>query len=92
MNYQPAFDFAMDSCYNAPTVDHAGAVKSGRSTCDIKDLNDAVECRVPSYLDNNNVYVRSRTNNGWTAQMYGYYFEVDHKERPAPVIFMIGNM
>ncbi|KAG9251824.1 NLP4 protein [Emericellopsis atlantica] len=80
MNYQPAFDFDMDSCYNAPAVDPTGAVNPGRSTCDIKNPNNAVECRVPSYLHNNNVYVRSRTNSGWTAQMYGYYFEVDHKE------------
>ena len=34
-------------------------------------------CRDPSDLDNNNVYVRSRCNNGWCAYVYDYYFEKD---------------
>lgn len=57
-----------------------GSVNPGRDTCDIQDPGNAVECRQQSYLDANNVYVRSRTNNGWTALLFGYYFEVDHKE------------
>jgi hypothetical protein len=34
-------------------------------------------CRDAVDLDNNNVYSRSRCNNGWCAHMYGYYFEKD---------------
>lgn len=37
----------------------------------------ADECRDPSDLDNNNVYVRSRCNNNWCAHVYAYYFEKD---------------
>lgn len=77
--FQPAFDFDTDSCYNAPAVDGDGNVNPGRDTCEIEDPGDASICRQPSYLDNNNVYVRSRTNNGWTAQLWGYYFETDAK-------------
>lgn len=51
----------------------------GRDTCEIEDPGDAGPCRQQSYLDGNNVYVRSRTNNGWTAMLYGYYFETDVK-------------
>lgn len=78
-NYQPAFDFDTDSCYNSPAVDGAGNVNPGRDTCEIADPSNAVECRQQSYLDGNNVYVRSRTNNGWTALLWGYYFETDAK-------------
>ena len=35
------------------------------------------DCRDESDLDNNNVYVRTRCNNGWCAYMYDYYFEKD---------------
>lgn len=72
-----AFDFDTDSCYNAPAVGPDGSVNPGRDTCEITDPGDAVQCRQESYLDSNNVYVRSRTNNGWTAMLFGYYFEVD---------------
>lgn len=37
----------------------------------------ADECRDESDLDNNNVYVRTRCNNGWCAYLYDYYFEKD---------------
>ncbi len=35
------------------------------------------DCRDESDLDNNNVYVRTRCNNGWCAYLYDYYFEKD---------------
>lgn len=76
---ETAFDFDTDSCYNAPAVDGDGNVNPGRDTCEIEDPGDASICRQQSYLDNNNVYVRSRTNNGWTAMLFGYYFETDAK-------------
>lgn len=34
-------------------------------------------CRDATDLDNNNVYSRSRCNNGWCAHLYEYYFEKD---------------
>lgn len=37
----------------------------------------AKDCRDESDLDNNNVYVRTRCNNGWCAYLYAYYFEKD---------------
>lgn len=37
-------------------------------------------CRDSWDLDNNNVYARSRCNNGWCAHMYGYYFEKDFRD------------
>ena len=37
----------------------------------------AKDCRDESDLDNNNVYVRTRCNNGWCAHLYAYYFEKD---------------
>jgi hypothetical protein len=37
----------------------------------------AKDCRDESDLDNNNVYVRTRCNNGWCAFLYDYYFEKD---------------
>ncbi|GAB1310668.1 Necrosis inducing-domain-containing [Madurella fahalii] len=37
----------------------------------------ADDCRNPDRLDHNNVYARSRCNNGWCAIMYEYYFEKD---------------
>lgn len=37
----------------------------------------ADDCHDESDLDNNNVYVRTRCNNGWCAYLYDYYFEKD---------------
>ncbi|KAK8124106.1 hypothetical protein PG999_004024 [Apiospora kogelbergensis] len=36
-----------------------------------------VDCHDESNLDNSNVYVRTRCNNGWCAYVYDYYFEKD---------------
>lgn len=66
----------MDSCYNAPAVSPDGTVNPGRDTCDAVD-SPSQNCHEPSYLDSNNIYVRSRCNNNWCALLYGYYYEVD---------------
>ncbi|KAL3955876.1 hypothetical protein ACCO45_009895 [Purpureocillium lilacinum] len=70
----------MDSCYNAPAISSAGVLNPGRDTCGaVTSPSDG--CREPGYLEVNNVYVRTRCNSGWCAHLYGYYFEVDAKEK-----------
>lgn len=76
LTFKPAFDFDQDSCYNAPAVGSDGVVNPGRDTCDSTNT-PSDPCHQPSYLESNNVYVRSRCNNGWCAQLWGYYYEVD---------------
>jgi hypothetical protein len=73
-----AFDFDTDSCYNAPAVGPDGSINGGRDPGDAVD-SPSQNCRDASYLDANNVYVRTRCNNGWCAHLYGYYMEVDAK-------------
>lgn len=72
--WQPAMDFDKDGCYNTPFINIQGKLAEGLSNW---YTDPAVGCRNASYLDNNNVYVRSRCNNGWCAHMYAYYFEKD---------------
>ncbi|KAH7131131.1 NLP4 protein [Dactylonectria macrodidyma] len=72
--WQPAMDFDKDSCYNTPAVGIDGVLDPGMNNC---YTTRPAGCRDESDLDNNNVYVRTRCNNGWCAHMYGYYFEKD---------------
>lgn len=68
-------DFDTDGCYNTPAIDANGYLNPGL------DINDSPApeggCRDEIDLRNNNVYSRSRCNNGWCGYMYGYYFEKD---------------
>ncbi|KAF4985435.1 hypothetical protein FGRMN_11208 [Fusarium graminum] len=73
--WQPALDFDTDGCYNVPAIDADGNVCPGQKAWMQYDF--AKNCRDESDLDNNNVYVRSRCNNGWCAYLYAYYFEKD---------------
>lgn len=74
LRFQPAMDFDTDSCYNVPAIDANGKVARGLP----HDYTGASsDCRDESDLDNNNVYVRRRCNNGWCVYLYDYYFEKD---------------
>ncbi|KAF4972082.1 hypothetical protein FZEAL_9676 [Fusarium zealandicum] len=73
--WQPSMDFDTDGCYNVPAIDGDGNVSPGMKAWMQYDF--AKDCRDESDLDNNNVYVRSRCNNGWCAYLYAYYFEKD---------------
>ncbi|KAK8093994.1 hypothetical protein PG997_000679 [Apiospora hydei] len=72
--WQPSLDFDTDGCYNTPAIGPDGDVAEG---LDHNYTGGADECRDESDLDNNNVYVRTRCNNGWCAYVYDYYFEKD---------------
>ncbi|KAI1256152.1 hypothetical protein MGN70_002313 [Eutypa lata] len=74
LTFQPSLDFDTDGCYNTPAIDADGNVAEG---LDHNYTGGADECRDESDLDNNNVYVRTRCNNGWCAYLYDYYFEKD---------------
>lgn len=69
----------MDSCYNVPAIGTDGTLNPGRDPCDQMD-GPSAGCREPGDLDNNNVYARTRCNNGWCAYMYAYYMQVDARE------------
>ncbi|KAH7109740.1 necrosis inducing protein-domain-containing protein, partial [Dactylonectria estremocensis] len=73
--WQPAMDFDTDGCYNVPAIGKDGTVSPGLKAWMQYDF--AKDCRDESDLDNNNVYVRTRCNNGWCAFLYDYYFEKD---------------
>ncbi|KAM5341981.1 hypothetical protein ACJ41O_015012 [Fusarium nematophilum] len=75
IKWQPAMDFDTDSCYNVPAIDMDGNVCPGLKAW--MQYEFAKDCRDESDLDNNNVYVRTRCNNGWCAFLYDYYFEKD---------------
>lgn len=64
--YQPVMDFDKDSCYNTPYIGRDGRVASGLTTYSTQLTSS---CRDKSDLENNNVYSRSRCNNGWCAYM-----------------------
>jgi len=68
-------DFDRDSCYNTPAIG-VGGVLNGGLPCTAGSAPEG-GCRDRSDLENNQVYVRLRCNNGWCAYMYGYYFEKD---------------
>ncbi|KAH7123285.1 necrosis inducing protein [Dactylonectria estremocensis] len=72
--WQPAMDFDTDSCYNSPAIGINGVLDPGLNNC---YTTGPAGCRDEGDLDNNNVYVRARCNNGWCAYIYGYYFEKD---------------
>lgn len=70
-----ALDFDTNGCYNTPAIGADGYLNPGH------DIDDSpapeAGCRDAVDLENNNVYARSRCNNGWCGHMYGYYFEKD---------------
>ncbi|KAI1774573.1 necrosis inducing protein-domain-containing protein [Hypoxylon cercidicola] len=74
LKWQPSLDFDTDGCYNTPAIFANGKVAEGLSN---DGTGGADGCRDPSDLENNNVYVRTRCNNGWCAHLYDYYFEKD---------------
>lgn len=74
LRWQPSMDFDTDSCYNVPAIDAAGNVCPGLTNEGTGNIDG---CRDQSDLENNNVYVRVRCNNGWCAYVYDYYFEKD---------------
>ncbi|KAK5989407.1 NLP effector protein 10 [Cladobotryum mycophilum] len=73
-NFQPILDYDSDSCYNVPAVDAQGNVTQGLSP---EHSTNTADCRNTPDLDNQNVYSRTRCNNGWCAYMYAHYFEKD---------------
>jgi len=74
IKWQPSMDFDTDGCYNVPAVNAQGATTAGLPHNFVSASSD---CRDASDLDNNNVYVRSRCNNGYCVHIYDYYFEKD---------------
>ncbi|CAJ2510258.1 Uu.00g061580.m01.CDS01 [Anthostomella pinea] len=73
LRWQPAMDFDTDSCYNTPAIGIDGSVAVG-----LPVMNKNPDgCHDISDLDNNNVYVRQRCNNGYCAYIYDYYFQKD---------------
>lgn len=74
LQFQPVLDYDTDSCYNVPAIDAQGNLAQGlKSTYQ----SNTKYCRDEADLDNQNVYVRERCNNGWCAYMYEHYFEKD---------------
>ncbi|KAF3004616.1 hypothetical protein E8E14_008605 [Neopestalotiopsis sp. 37M] len=77
IKYQPYLDFDRDSCYNSVAIDAQGNLNPGFGH---QNVGAADTCRDSSYLENNNVYVRSSCTDrggGWCGYMYAYYFEKD---------------
>lgn len=66
LKYQPVMDFDTDGCYNTPAIDMDGNIAEG---LDHTWTTTHGDCRDEEDLDNNNVYSRSRCNNGWCAYM-----------------------
>jgi hypothetical protein len=77
---QPAFDFDTDGCYPVPAIRSNGTTSPGLDVGIGSDLTGG--CRDGADLIDTNAYVRTASNNGWTAHMYGYYFEKDHTGVP----------
>ncbi|KAG5951108.1 hypothetical protein E4U53_003761 [Claviceps sorghi] len=75
MHYQPVLDYDEDSCYNVPAIDAQGRVSEGLKAAYTSNISGG--CRDPKHLNNQNVYVRARCNNGWCAYMYEHYFQKD---------------
>lgn len=66
LQFQPVLDYDTDSCYNVPAIDAQGNLAQGlKSTYQ----SNTKYCRDEADLDNQNVYVRERCNNGWCAYM-----------------------
>ncbi|KAK3387787.1 necrosis inducing protein [Podospora didyma] len=72
--FQPVLDFDKDGCYYTSAIDSSGNVNPGLGPVAKSPSSD---CRDANRLENNNLYSRSRCNNGWCAIMYEYYFEKD---------------
>ncbi|KAK8062596.1 hypothetical protein PG997_014693 [Apiospora hydei] len=70
----PLTDFDTDGCYFTAAIGPGGTTNPGLSPI-AKGM--AAECRDNNRLESNNLYSRSRCNNGWCAIMYEYYFEKD---------------
>jgi hypothetical protein len=68
IKFQPVLDYDTDSCYNQPAINLAGKINEGLSSYNTKNTWGP-GCRNSTDLDNQNVYVRSRCNNGWCAYM-----------------------
>ncbi|KAK4182831.1 secreted protein [Podospora australis] len=73
LKWQPGLDFDRDSCYNTPAIGANGFLNPGMGC----GKSPQGGCRDEIDLNNNNVYSRSRCNNGWCAHIYAYYFEKD---------------
>ncbi|KAK3937757.1 necrosis inducing protein-domain-containing protein [Diplogelasinospora grovesii] len=72
--FQPLMDFDRDGCYYTSAIDPNGNVNPGLGPVAKCPADD---CRNKNRLENNNLYSRTRCNNGWCAIMYEYYFEKD---------------
>lgn len=66
LQFQPLLDYDLDSCYNVPAIDAQGNLAQGLKSTYQSNTRD---CRDEEDLDNQNVYVRERCNNGWCAYM-----------------------
>ncbi|KAF4978210.1 hypothetical protein FZEAL_5371 [Fusarium zealandicum] len=77
IKFQPVVDYDKDSCYNVAAIDKDGNVAEGLET----DGDLSAGCRDEADLNNQNVYSRTRCNNGWCAHMYEFYFEKDSSGR-----------
>ncbi|KAL8341614.1 hypothetical protein RB598_003510 [Gaeumannomyces tritici] len=76
--YQPYTDFDKDGCYYTAAVGADGKKNGGLNAGQGVPPNCLrAQCRDNNRLENNNLYSRSRCNNGWCAVMYEYYFEKD---------------
>jgi hypothetical protein len=76
--FQPVTDFDKDGCYYTAAVGADGTKNGGLGPGQgVPPGCLASTCRDRNRLENNNVYSRSRCNNGWCAIMYEYYFEKD---------------
>lgn len=72
--FQPAIDFDTDVCFNVSAIDAAGNVSAGAPTYATRP---PAACRNPTYLQQSNVYVRARCNNGYCARVYSYFWQSD---------------
>ena len=69
--FQPVIDFDKDGCYYTSAIDPDGNLNPGLSAANGVQPNcQRATCRDNNRLENNNVYSRSRCNNGWCAIMY----------------------
>ncbi|KAL8364871.1 hypothetical protein RB595_003922 [Gaeumannomyces hyphopodioides] len=76
--FQPVTDFDKDGCYYTAAVGADGEKNGGWDPSNgLHPACLASVCRDNNRLENNNLYSRSRCNNGWCAIMYEYYFEKD---------------
>ncbi len=68
--FQPALDFDRDGCYYTSAMDGSGNLNPGLNYAQGVPPNCLrATCRDNNRLENNNVYSRTRCNNGWCAIM-----------------------